>query len=172
MAAPSSSDQCFDRYVMIDWSANSSPKQGKDSIWVAVADRIGEVVFVDNPRTREEMANVLREILTDRSERVLVGCDFSFGYPAGLANVIADGPDASWRDVWSWVGAHILDEPNNRNNRFDVAAELNDRCDRSVDVRPFWGYPGASSASGVSRYRPESYAPFDEFRVGEHRVRA
>ena len=172
MAAPSSSDQCFDRYVMIDWSANSSPKQGKDSIWVAVADRGGEVVFVHNPRTREEMASVLREILTDRFERVLVGCDFSFGYPAGLADVIADNPDASWRDVWSWVGAHILDEPNNRNNRFDVAAELNDRCDRLVDVRPFWGYPGASSASGVSRYRPESYAPFDEFRVGEHRLRA
>ena len=81
--------------------------------------------------------SVLREILTDRFERVLVGCDFSFGYPAGLADVIADNPDASWRDVWSWVGAHILDEPNNRNNRFDVAAELNDRCDRSVYVRPF-----------------------------------
>ncbi|MGB1687095.1 MAG: precorrin-8X methylmutase, partial [Ilumatobacteraceae bacterium] len=108
---------------MIDWSANSSPKQGKDSIWVAVADRGGEVVFVHNPRTREEMSSVLREILTDRFERVLVGCDFSFGYPAGLADVIADNPDASWRDVWSWVGAHILDEPNNRNNRFDVAAE-------------------------------------------------
>ena len=105
------------------------------------------------------MASVLDEILTDQSERVLVGCDFSFGYPAGLANVIANNPDASWRDVWSWIGAHILDEPNNRNNRFDVAAELNDRCDRSVDVRPFWGYPGASSATGVSRYRPDSYAP-------------
>ena len=79
MAAPSLSDQCFDRYVMIDWSANSSPKQGKDSIWVAVADRSGEVVFVHNPRTREEMTSVLREILTDRFERVLVGCDFHLG---------------------------------------------------------------------------------------------
>ena len=58
---------------MIDWSANSSPKQGKDSIWVAVADRSGEVVFVDNPRTREEMASVLDEILTDQSFRLALG---------------------------------------------------------------------------------------------------
>ena len=35
-----------------------------------------------------------------------------------------------------------------------------------------FGVTGASSASGVSRYRPESYAPFDEFRAGEYRAGA
>ena len=27
----------FDRFVFVDWSANSTPKTGKDSIWVAEA---------------------------------------------------------------------------------------------------------------------------------------
>ena len=97
---------------------------------------------------------------------------FSFGYPAGLADVIADNPDASWRDVWSWVGAHILDEPNNRNNRFDVAAELNDRCDRSVDVRPFWGYPGPPLHLGCLGIAQSHMRPSMSFVSVSMRVRA
>ena len=29
----------FDQYMIIDWSAANSPKRGKDSIWIARADR-------------------------------------------------------------------------------------------------------------------------------------
>ena len=79
-----SSPRCFDRYVMIDWSAQSSPKQGKDSIWIAVADCDGQVEEVHNPSTRHGATELLVELLSDLSERVLVGCDFSFGYPSGL----------------------------------------------------------------------------------------
>ena len=29
----------FDGYVAVDWSANGEPKQGKDSIWIAIRGR-------------------------------------------------------------------------------------------------------------------------------------
>ena len=31
----------FDRFAVVDWSANSTPKRGRDSIWIAVAERTG-----------------------------------------------------------------------------------------------------------------------------------
>ena len=31
----------FDSYVMVDWSAESRPKRGKDSIWLAHLRRVG-----------------------------------------------------------------------------------------------------------------------------------
>ena len=157
---------------MIDWSAQSSPKQGKDSIWMAVADCDGQVEEVHNPRTRHGATELLVELLSDLSERVLVGCDFSFGYPSGFVDALLGESASSWRDVWSWVGTRVLDAADNRNNRFEVASEMNDRCECAVKVRPFWGYPGAHLHQGVSRYRPDSYSPFDEFRITEHRIRA
>ena len=29
----------FNAYVMVDWSAASAPRLGRDSIWIAVAER-------------------------------------------------------------------------------------------------------------------------------------
>lgn len=164
--------RCFDRYVMIDWSANSSPKRGKDSIWVAIANRDGEIEMLSNPSTRHDTATLMSDVLSNSSERTFVGCDFSFGYPSGFVAAMIDEPTATWRDVWLWVRDRIEDDTNNRNNRFSVAAEMNDRCERVADVRPFWGYPGSRSHEGVPRHRPESYAPFDEFRITERRVRS
>lgn len=172
MNGSQSSDRCFDRYVMIDWSANSVPKRGKDSIWVAITDRHGRVEMLSNPRTRRETASLLVEILNDSLDRTFVGCDFSFGYPAGFAPAIIGSPAATWRDLWLWVSDRIQDDDKNRNNRFSVAAEMNDRCEQLVDARPLWGHPGSHACEGVSRYRPESYAPFDEFRLTEQRVRS
>jgi precorrin-8X/cobalt-precorrin-8 methylmutase len=166
------SDRCFDRYVMIDWSANSVPKRGKDSIWVAIADRHGRIEMLSNPRTRHETASMVLEILRDSLDRTFVGCDFSFGYPSGLVPAIVGAPAATWRDLWLWVSDRIQDDERNRNNRFVVAAEMNDLCERSGNSRPLWGYPGSHAREGVSRYRPESYAPFDEFRLTEQRVRS
>lgn len=166
-----SSHRCFDRYVMIDWSAQSSPKLGKDSIWMAVADCDGQIEEVHNPRTRHCATELLVELLSDLSERVLVGCDFSFGYPTGFADALVGESGSTWRDVWSWVGARVTDAADNQNNRFDVASEMNDRCESTVKVRPFWGHPGSNLHQGVSRYRPDTYAPFEEFRITEHRIR-
>ncbi len=157
---------------MVDWSANSSPKKGKDSIWVAVADRDGQIEILSNPSTRHEATTLLIAELSNTADRTLVGCDFSFGYPSGFITALIDERDVVWSDLWLWMRDRIHDDETNRNNRFTVAAEMNDLCERSVSSRPLWGYPGAQAHEGVSRYRPESYAPFDEFRVTEQRVRS
>jgi len=157
---------------MIDWSANSSPKKGKDSIWIAAADSNGRVEALGNPPTRHEATALLIAELSNTAGRTLVGCDFSFGYPSGFITALIDERAANWRDLWLWVRDRIHDDERNRNNRFAVAAEMNDLCERSVSSRPLWGYPGAQALGGVSRYRPDSYAPFDEFRLTEQRVRS
>jgi len=157
---------------MIDWSANSSPKKGKDSIWIAVADSDGRVEVLGNPPTRHEATALLIAELSNTAGRTLVGCDFSFGYPSGFITALLDERVADWHDLWLWLHDRIHDDETNRNNRFAVAAEMNDLCERSVSSRPLWGYPGAQALGGVSRYRPDSYAPFDEFRLTEQRVRS
>lgn len=46
----------FDSYVMVDWSASSRSRQGRDSIWVAVVHRRAahdpDRTVLDNPATR------------------------------------------------------------------------------------------------------------------------
>ncbi|MGH7055068.1 MAG: cobalamin biosynthesis protein, partial [Stellaceae bacterium] len=76
----------FDTFAMVDWSAASAPKQGRDSIWVCWHGPRGE--RFDNPPTRHAARTLLAELLAEalgRGERVLIGFDFPFGYPAGLA---------------------------------------------------------------------------------------
>jgi hypothetical protein len=81
----------FDRYIAVDWSANSGPKTGRDSIWIGEATASG-LLPSRNPSTRAlAMADIEATLLTARSrgERVLVGFDFVFGFPAGAAEAIA-----------------------------------------------------------------------------------
>jgi precorrin-8X/cobalt-precorrin-8 methylmutase len=81
----------FDRYIAVDWSANNGPKTGKDSIWIGEATPAG-LVASRNPATRAAaMADIEATLLAARSrgERVLVGFDFVFGFPAGAAEAIA-----------------------------------------------------------------------------------
>ena len=42
----------FDRYVLVDWSANARPKRGKDSIWFSSLPAVGEPDLVENAATR------------------------------------------------------------------------------------------------------------------------
>jgi hypothetical protein len=73
---------------------------------------------------------------------VLVGCDFPYGYPCGLADALQiHGP--SWRAVWRHLADAIEDDPlTNANNRFEVAAAINRRLGHHV----FWGRPWNSPA--------------------------
>lgn len=101
----------FERIVVVDWSANSVPKLGADSIWIAVHDALSssaaaapagtdnlamenlatesatENVATENVATRGRAIERLAE-LCDGSVRTLVGVDFSLGYPAGTAAVL------------------------------------------------------------------------------------
>src|SRR5215472_1040504 len=133
---------------MVDWSAAATPKLGADSIWIAVLRRRRrevETVLLENLATRRDAAAVLRGFLIGavaRGERVLAGFDFPFGYPAGLSMRLGLS-GAPWRAVWDEIAGALVDEPNNRNNRFAVGAALNRRL--TGDAYPFWGCPAGAA---------------------------
>ena len=135
----------FDSYVMVDWSAASTPTKGKDSLWLCHGrGRDGSAALqVENIPTRYQARDRLHALL--RAEHasgraVLVGFDFAFGYPAGLAAKLGlAGP--LWRGIWDMLSERLKDEPDNRNNRFEVAAQLNQRI--SGGPGPFWGCPAS-----------------------------
>jgi precorrin-8X/cobalt-precorrin-8 methylmutase len=134
----------FDSYVMVDWSAAGRPARGKDSLWVCHGRRIGDAMsplVVENIPTRQRARErLVRLFAAERAagRTVLAGFDFAFGYPHGLAARLglADPP---WRAMWELLAAEITDASDNANNRFAVAARLNERI--SGGAGPFWGCP-------------------------------
>jgi precorrin-8X/cobalt-precorrin-8 methylmutase len=129
----------FDAIVMVDWSAANVPRIGRDSIWICWHDRAGERLA--NPATRHQAKTLLADWLAEpmaRGERVLIGFDFPFGYPTGFAARLGlSGPP--WRAVWDEIARLVSDDERNSNNRFDVAAAINERI--SGEKFPFWGCP-------------------------------
>ena len=134
----------FDAYVMVDWSVAGKPTRGKDSIWLCHARRVRGVLQrlqVENVATRHAARARLRALFAEERAAggaMLAGFDFAFGYPDGLAARLrlADPP---WRALWDLLTAEIEDAANNANNRFAVAARLNERI--SGGEGPFWGCP-------------------------------
>jgi precorrin-8X/cobalt-precorrin-8 methylmutase len=129
----------FDAYVMVDWSAATVPRTGRDSIWICWHEKGGE--RLENPPTRHAAKSILADWLAgavQRGERVLIGFDFPFGYPAGFAQRLGlSGPP--WRAVWDEIAGLVHDTEENGNNRFKIAAEFNRRV--SNGCFPFWGCP-------------------------------
>jgi precorrin-8X/cobalt-precorrin-8 methylmutase len=154
----------FEEFVMVDWSAASRPTTGADSIWVAHGPAAGDVDVI-NPSTRQAAQaaiGMMIEAALARAHRVLVGFDFSFGYPRGFANSIGLVPGAgtAWASTCQQLAARVLDDPANANNRFSVAAELN----AASGLALFWGRPQERSfdhleALPARRIVPERLAP-------------
>ncbi|MFZ3237853.1 MAG: precorrin-8X methylmutase [Stellaceae bacterium] len=131
----------FDTFLIVDWSAANVPRLGRDSIWACRRDAAGETLA--NPPTRRAAQALNADWLAaaqDRTERVLLGFDFPFGYPAGFAARLGLS-GTPWRAVWDEIARLLDDDENNRNNRFDVAAAFNYRI--SGGGFPFWGCPAA-----------------------------
>lgn len=147
----------FDAYLIVDWSAENGPKTGANSIWWSLAEWKGRELVVGppaNPPTRAlarvAIADRVAALVAD-GKRVLVGCDFPFGYPAGLAAALGlAGPP--WRAVWDLLAAEIQDAPTNRNNRFAVAAMLN-RVGYGRAF-PFWGCPARQAGEFLAPTKP------------------
>ena len=53
----------FDRYVVVDWSANSTPKTGKDAIWSCVFDPANGRQDLVNHHTRHAARDHLTDVL-------------------------------------------------------------------------------------------------------------
>ena len=139
----------FDEWMVVDWSARSRPATGADSVWIAHGRGSGPgSITAVNPPTRtaalDHVGAVVAEART-RGRTVLIGWDFSFGYPwsfaryldAGPSGPAGPGPRPAWRATWSALAGLVEDGPDNANNRFAVA----DRINRTTGIRFFWGRP-------------------------------
>jgi precorrin-8X/cobalt-precorrin-8 methylmutase len=163
----------FTGYLIVDWSANKSPKTGKDSIWWCHLQwEAGTLVLADvqNPATRLAAIQQIKAILLrykDSQQRLLLGMDFAYGYPRGLAANIAAGESPPWLAVWRYLSELIEDSPRNANNRFEVAAQMNRRL--SGSAAPFWGCPESKQSRYLSMRKPKGEAGtlFSEFRLAE-----
>ena len=141
----------FNGYVAVDWSSKARRARGKDSLWIAVCDDCGPP-GLENPSMRQEPVTRIQTLLNQATEdkrRLLCGFDFPFGYPEGTARMLT-GRD-SWEAVWGRIADVIDDCPNNRNNRFDAAAELN-AC--LCGDGPFWGNGLKRNIRDLPRRRP------------------
>jgi hypothetical protein len=93
----------------------------------------------------------LHDLLDRHSRRrVLLGVDFPLGYPAGFAEAAGLVGDVPWRATWQHLATHLTDDERNRNNRWQIAAELNERMG---ELR-FWGCPPRHSGPHLTTRRP------------------
>ena len=164
----------FDAYIACDWSARSTPKSGRDSLWLCRARYAADGTLVwelENPRTRQEATRLLRTWLVagvEANERTLAGFDFSFGLPeiayAGLE--VTD-----WRGYWECLHAHIVEGSKNENNRFAVARALNWRAGLP-DGGPFWGVPPGAADAHLRATKQPPHDSFPEYRTIETKLRS
>jgi precorrin-8X/cobalt-precorrin-8 methylmutase len=158
----------FDRYVVVDWSARNAPARGADSIWIADLE-VDRQVQLSNPPARHLAGQQLVDLVERcRDQRLLIGVDASLGYPAGSATLfgLAGSP---WRAMWQAVVDLSTDDERNRNNRFEVASELNRRAGSGQG--PFWGCPPSKADADLATTKPQSL-PIAEFRRTEQSLRA
>lgn len=157
----------FDTYIAVDWSANSTPKTGKDSIWIAVARGAQSPETCNVPTRHQAMLHLAaltrKELAAARS--VLAGFDFSFGFPGGTTKSLRRS-GLPWRRWWKTLSDLIEDRPDNSNNRFAVASELNSLITRSA--APFWGCPARHVTKYLRNRKPVLVAP--EYRLTELRT--
>lgn len=163
----------FDGYLMVDWSANSCPKTGHDSIWWChLVWESGSLVLeqVQNPSTRLQALAQIKAVLRGYAQsprRVLVGFDFAYAYPAGFAEAIAPREAPRWLALWRYLAERISDDAANANNRFALAANLNQQLSRGA--APFWGCPRSQESEYLSMHKPKGGLEnlFPEFRLAE-----
>ena len=130
----------FDLVAVVDWSASSAPPRVRpqaNAIWIGLASAGQVVTRYHASRHAAELAlNLMIDAALLQNQRLLIGFDFPFGYPDGFAAHLTGRPGAT--AVWHWLDNHIVDGPDNRNNRFEVA----DRINQSFGLAgPFWGRP-------------------------------
>jgi len=166
----------FDAYIIADWTAAEGKKLGDQSVWIGVAKR--DVRFrlyteTHNVATRAEGEKLLASLLADhrkRGDRVLVGFDVNFGYPAGTAArlKLAGTP---WQAMWKFIASNVVDKPDNTNNRYQVAAKINRLM--TDNPWPMWGAPAKQAQRWLTTTKPAAAAGADipAFRATEDAAR-
>ena len=160
----------FNAYVIVDWSAASKAGVGADSVWIGVLKRDVRFRFAfesHNPPTRKAAEALIVQVLEDRArhrDRVLLGLGFPLGFPRGLAAGLQLAGAEPWRAVWTQIDRMVKDKPDNTNNRYGVASEINRRL--TGGPFPFWGCPPRDTLTTLQPKRQRPHGPGDvpEFR--------
>jgi hypothetical protein len=168
----------FDAYIMVDWSAASKPVTGANSIWVGMLARDARLKLqfqAVNIDTRLKARTFLLDMatkLTGRGDRILMGFDFSLGYPAGTASALGlplKGA-APWAATHEFLAQKLKDKADNSNARYAIAAGMNYTI--SKQAFPFWGAPPRDQVSTLAGTRPEFKGQaLREFRHTESNLR-
>jgi hypothetical protein len=155
----------FQRLIMADWSAANSPgpaRPTKDRCWVGRLDTGESEPTLAYCRTRADALAQI-EVWTaevEGSGKTLIGFDFPFGYPDGCG---LPGARALCRFLGEWVA----DDEHDRNNRFQVAAALNQSLNPGGDG-PFWGRPASVAVACLQTTKPKPWPThIPEFRIVE-----
>lgn len=146
----------FDRVAVVDWSAANArprPRPQKDAIWIGLASATGVVTTYHPSRHAAEAAiEALRGETIASGQSLLLGFDFPLGYPDGFALRLTGQARAA--AVWRWLAEAISDGPDNRNNRFAVAAAINRQFGGKG---PFWGRPQSQAFADLSPRKTVDY---------------
>lgn len=166
----------FDAVIIADWTAAEGKKLGDQSVWIGVAKR--DVRFrlyteTHNTATRAEGEALLNRLISEhrkRGDRVLVGFDFNFGFPAGTAERLKLS-GTPWQAMWKFLAANVVDKADNTNNRYQVAAKMNRLM--TDEAWPFWGAPAKQAQRWLTTTKPPAGAGADipEFRATEDAAR-
>lgn len=151
----------FDAYIMVDWSAAAKPVTGANSIWVGILAKDARLKLqfrAVNLPTRLKARDFIRDMaekLARRGDKVLIGFDFSFSFPAGTAAAMGLklDEDQPWRALYSYLAGKVRERDDNSNARFAIAAGMNYAI--SKGPFPFWGAPARDQASTLPGKRPE-----------------
>lgn len=157
----------FDYYVMVDWSGGGRRRGNMaDAIWIAHGARNAPIPDTESPYSRTEAERRIRRIISANLEedlRVLLCCDFGYGYPGGFSAGLPAASGSGWKAVWSYLHAALRDDigttpggiPTNRNNRFDVAEAINTILSPATGLHgPFWCLPNAGTHPHIPQNRP------------------
>src|SRR5690606_35669053 len=105
-----------------------------------------------------------------RGDRVLVGFDFNLGYPKGTAERLKLS-GTPWSAMWKFIASNVVDKPDNTNNRYQVAAQMNRLM--TDQPRPPWGPPAHQAQRWLTTTKPPAGAGDDipDFRATEDAAR-
>ncbi|MEM9738363.1 MAG: hypothetical protein AAF829_00710 [Pseudomonadota bacterium] len=168
----------FDAYIMVDWSAAAKPVTGANSVWVGILAKDARLKFqfrAVNPDTRLKARAFIHDMVTKlikRGDKVLLGFDFSFGFPAGTADAMAFGDDvAPWQAMFEYLSGKVREREDNSNARFAIAAGMNYAI--SKGPFPFWGAPAKDQVNTLGGKRPtfDDNKPLAEFRIAERHLK-
>lgn len=161
----------FTHTIAVDWSAANTPKRGKDSIWLAEDGPNGQDAPLNIP-TRAAAIEYLRNRTlraVKEKQRLIIGLDFAFGYPAGIAKAVSG--EEGWRAMWNYIAQYTQDAPDNKSNRYTLAAQMNRQI--GLEQGPFWGHPWQHTYENLKPTKPTNLPPsFPNMRIAEQRTQS